>query len=171
MTEPRSPADARRPLLRRPVPARSLAYWMRPARLGWRSPVFMVALVLRLAAVAMLGWIGDLHWRLWQAGYGDLPTLGPLFLADAVVAIVLAVILLVWPRPLAGLAAACFTAVTIGALVVSLEFGLFGFREVITTSQVVPALVAEPVALVILAAWTVLIARAARAAARPGPGR
>ncbi len=171
MTEPRSPADARRPLLRRPVPARSLAYWVRPARLGWRSPVFMVALVLRLAAVLLLGWIGDLHWRLWQIGYGDLPTLGPLFLADAVVAVLLAVILLVWPRPLAGLAGACFTAVTIGALVISLEFGLFGFREVISTSQVVPALVAEPAALVILAAWTVLVARAARDTAQPASGR
>ncbi|MHB1433395.1 MAG: hypothetical protein ACYCVZ_14910 [Streptosporangiaceae bacterium] len=171
MVEPRNTARAHRAARRRPALPLSLAYWVRPARLGWRSPVFAVALVLRLAAVVLLSWIGDLHWRLWQIGYGDLPTLGPLFLADAVIAVVLAVILLVWPRPLAGLAGACFTAVTIGALVVSLEFGLFGFREVITTSQVEPALVAEPVALVILAAWTLLVARAARDAARRGTGR
>ena len=180
MAEPRSPSHAHRPVPRhpprhplrgRPALPGSLAFWVRPARLGWRSPAFAVALVLRLAAVAMLGWIGDLHWRLWQIGYGDLPTLGPLFLADAIIAVALAVTLLVWPRPLAGLVGACFTAVTIGALATSLEFGLFGFREVISTSQVVPALVAEPVALVILAAWTVLVARAARDTAQPASGR
>lgn len=135
----------------------------RPVLLARRSPRFAVSLVLRLAGVGLLAWIGDLHWRLWQLGYGDLPTLGPMFLADAVVAVVLAAVLLVWPRPVAGLACTGFTAVTIGALAISLEFGLFGFREVITTTHVVQALALESLTVVILAAWTLLAAWSLRA--------
>ena len=134
--------------------------------LNWRSAWFAVALALRLAGVILLAWIGDLHWQLWQAGYGALPTLGPLFRVDAIGAVALAVALAVWPRPLAGLVCTGFTAITLGALVVSLEFGLFGFREVISTTHVVQALTVESVTVLVLAAWTLIAARAAQTAAR-----
>ena len=97
-----------------------------------------------------------MHWYLWQIGYRDIPTNGPFFLVDAIAAVVLALVLLAWPRPLAGLAAAGFTASTIGALVISLSVRLFGFRESISAAYVVQALVLESVAVVTLAAWTVI---------------
>jgi hypothetical protein len=117
-----------------------------------------VVLLLRLAAVALLAWIGYIHLHLWQEGYRQIPTDGPFFLLDAVAASVFAAALLVWPRPLAGLLAAGFTASTIGALLISLTVGLFGFNESIGASFVVESLVIEGIAVVLLLLWTVLIA-------------
>ena len=69
-----------------------------------RGRLFIVALVLRLAGAALLGWIGWVHWVLWQhEGYKFIPTSGPFFLVDAIAAVLLAVALLAWPRPLVGL--------------------------------------------------------------------
>src|SRR5713101_9891198 len=81
------------------------------------------ALPLRLGCIALLAWIGYIHLHLWQEGYRHIPTNGPLFLLDAIAAFVFAAALLAWPRPLAGLLAAGFTASTIGALVISLIVG------------------------------------------------
>jgi hypothetical protein len=139
--------------------AQRLVSRQRPA-LGRGSGRFAVALVLRLAAVALLAWIGYVHWHLWQQGYRDIHINGPFFLADAIVAIGFAVLLLAWPRPPVGLLAALFTASTIGGLVISLAVGLFGFRESISASYVVESLVLESLTVVILAIWTVLAATA-----------
>lgn len=124
-----------------------------------RRGLFITALVLRVAGAVLLGWIGYIHWYLWQReGYKFIPTNGPLFLVDAIAAVVLALLLLAWARPLAGLLAAGFTASTIGALVISLSVGLFGFHEFLSAYFVGESLVLESIALVILAAWTVIAA-------------
>ena len=117
-----------------------------------------VALLLRLCCVALLAWIGYIHLHLWQEGYRHIPTNGPLFLLDAVAGFVLAAVLLTWPRPLAGLVSAGFVAGTILALVISLTVGLLGFNESISAYYVVLALVVESITLVILLAWTALVA-------------
>ena len=62
-----------------------------------RGNLFITALVLRLAGVGLLAWIGYIHWWLWSAsggGYKFIPTDGPFFLIDAIAGIVLAVVLL-----------------------------------------------------------------------------
>jgi len=75
----------------------------------------VVALLLRLGCAALLAWIGYIHLHLWQEGYRQIPTNGPLFLLDAVGGFALAAVLLIWPRPLAGLLAAGYTCATLGA--------------------------------------------------------
>ena len=129
----------------------------RPAFSGQRH-VFAAALTLRLAGAGLLGWIGYIHWHLWQEGYKYIPANGPLFLLDAIAAVALGLVLLTWPRPLAGLAGAAFTAATILALVISLSVGLFGFRESISASYVVQSLVLESVAVIVLLSWTAVAA-------------
>jgi hypothetical protein len=74
-------------------------------------------------------------------------------------------VLLAWPRPLAGLLAAGYTAATLGALLISLGVGLFGFRESISASYVTESLAIETVTVLALLGWTVL------AAAIPAGGR
>lgn len=124
-----------------------------------RRDLFIIALVLRLASVGLLAWIGYIHWVLWQnEGYKTIPTYGPFFLVDAIAGIVLALALLVWPRPLAGLLSAGFIASTILALVISLTVGPFGFKETISANYVVLALVVESIALIIVLSWTFLAA-------------
>ena len=120
------------------------------------------ALLLRLACVALLGWIGYIHLHLWLEGYRQIPTDGPLFLLNAVAGFVLAVGLLAWSAPLGGLLAAGYTATTLGALLISLTVGLFGFRESISASYVTQSLIIEPIAILALAAWTVLVSATSR---------
>jgi hypothetical protein len=135
-----------------------------------RGGRWAAALLLRLGCVALLAWIGYVHLHLWQEGYRQIPTNGPLFLLDAVAGFVLAAVLLVWPRPLAGLVAAGYTAATLGALLISLSVGLFGFRESISASYVTQSLTIETITMLALISLTVLLAFAhGRQPAGPPP--
>ena len=118
-----------------------------------------VALLLRAGCAALLAWIGYIHLHLWLEGYRQIPTDGPLFLLDAMAAFVLAAALLALSRPLAGLLAAGYTASTLGALVISLTVGLFGFHESISASYVVESIIIEAITVLALMTWTVLVAR------------
>ena len=115
-----------------------------------------IALLLRLGCTALLAWIGYIHLHLWLEGYRHIPTNGPLFLLDAAAGFILAAIVLAWPRPLAGLLAAGYTAATLGALLISLSVGLFGFRESISASYVTQSLTIETITVLALITWTVL---------------
>jgi hypothetical protein len=115
------------------------------------------ALLLRLACVALLAWIGYIHLHLWLEGYRHIPTDGPLFLLDAVAGFILAAVLLVWPRPLAGLLAAGYAASTLGALIISLTVGLLGFRESISASFVTQSLIVETITVLALLTWAALV--------------
>ena len=135
------------------------------------------ALLLRLACAALLAWIGYIHLHLWQEGYRQIPTDGPMFLLDAVAGFVFAAALLAWPRALTGLIAAGYTAATLGALLISLSVGLFGFRESTSASFVTESLAIETVTLLALLVWTALLAALPPVAGSPArppvaqPGR
>jgi hypothetical protein len=156
-----------------PFRLRQLASPRKPTAPGRAGMV--VALLLRLGCVALLAWIGYVHLHLWQEGYRQIPTNGPLFLLDAVAGFALAAVLLAWPRPLAGLLAAGYTCATLGALIISLTAGLFGFRESITASFVTESLTIESITALALISWTILVAalrpptRRPRSLAQPRP--
>jgi hypothetical protein len=133
-----------------------------PRRHGTRTqhgPAFIAALVLRAACAGLLIWVAAIHLHLWTEGYRDIPTVGPLFLADAVGGFVLAAVLLVWRRPLAGLLGAGFMISTLGGLIISLNFGLFGFRESSGASFVTETIILESVGAVALLTWAVTVWR------------
>jgi hypothetical protein len=121
-----------------------------------RRPAFLAAFVVRLVCVGLLVWVAAIHLHLWSEGYRDIPTVGPLFLADAVGGFVLAAVLLVWSRPLAGILGTGFMISTLGGLVISLNFGLFGFRESSGASFVIETIILESVGAVALLGWTVV---------------
>jgi hypothetical protein len=131
---------------------------------GGRGGRRAAALLLRLACVALLAWIGIVHLHLWLEGYRQIPTDGPLFLLDALAGLILAALLLVWATPLAGLIAAGYTASTLAALLISLSVGLFGFRESTSASFVSQSLAIETITVLALLGWTVLLT------ALPRPG-
>jgi hypothetical protein len=116
------------------------------------------AFLLRLACTGLLIWIGAIHLHLWLEGYRHIPTNGPFFLADAVVAFVFAAALLGWPRAIVGHLGAAFTFGTLVALVISINIGLFGFKESAGASFVVLSLVIEAIATLVLLVWSALIA-------------
>ena len=142
---------------------RRLASPRRPQPLG--PPARRAAAVLlRLACVGLLAWIGYIHLHLWAEGYRQIPTDGPLFLLDAVAGLTLAAALLVWPAPLTGLLATGYTAGTLGALLISLTVGLFGFHESFSASYVTLSLLIEAITVLALASWTVLTSAPGRLA-------
>ena len=150
-------------------------FWLRRLASPRRPPAAgrvrtAAALLLRLGSAALLIWIGYIHLHLWLEGYRYIPTNGPLFLLDAIAGFVLAAAVLAWPRPLTGLLAAGYTASTLGALLISLSVGLFGFRESITASYVAQSLAMEGITVLALIAWTVVMATTPQPPARrPGP--
>jgi hypothetical protein len=130
---------------------------------GRRAATFL----LRLGCATLLGWIGYIHLHLWLEGYRQIPTNGPLFLLDAVAGLALAAAILARPAPLTGLLAAGYTAATLGALLISLTVGLFGFRESISASYVVQSLTIEAITVLALLSWTVVVTAAPRPPAHP----
>ena len=140
---------------------RQFGSWRIPSQQG--SPTRRAAaLLLRLACVALLGWIGYIHLHLWLEGYRQIPTDGPMFLLDAIAGYALAATLLVRPAPLAGLLSAGYTAATLGALLISLTAGLFGFHESLSASYVTQSLTIEAITIFALLGWTALAAAARR---------
>lgn len=133
-----------------------------PERQIGSKPValYLATVALRLTGAALLIWVAAIHLDLWSQGYRQLPTNGPLFLADAIGGFALAAILLVWPRALAGLLGTGFMVSTLGALIISINVGLFGFQESIDASFVTETILLESIGALLLLAWTVIVLRA-----------
>lgn len=120
------------------------------------DPWEVFALFLRLVAVGLLSWDGWAHLHLWQDGYRHIPTIGPLFLAGAVSALAVAAGLLLRPSRLLGLAGAGVEIGILAGLIVSVNFGLFGFNESLSAPFAVESIVVETAAVLTLVGWVML---------------
>jgi len=104
-------------------------------------------LVLRVTGGALLIATGAIHLDLYLTGYRTIAVIGPLFLLQVIAAfgLGLAVLAIGSRRPtaswLAAAAGAGFALATLGGYLLSLWFGLFGFREVRTTAGIVAGLI------------------------------
>ena len=78
---------------------------------------------------ALVAGSGAIHLHLWLTGYRDIHIIGPLFLAQAISAFVIAVALVVSRRTASALAGIALLAGTTGGLLLSSWYGLFGFHE------------------------------------------
>lgn len=96
-----------------------------------------VGTMLRILGAGLLIATGVIHLDLYLTGYRHIPTIGTLFLLQVISAFVLALLALVLARRTVALAAAGFALSTLGGYVLSLWFGLFGFKEIRTTAGVV----------------------------------
>lgn len=97
-----------------------------------------------MAGAGLLVASAAIHLDLYLTGYREIRTIGPMFLAQVVAALVLAAALLatipVMRAPVGRLVAsagAAFALGTLGGYLLSVHFGLFGFQEVETTAGVV----------------------------------
>src|ERR1700754_263753 len=100
---------------------------MRPAIM----PVAAMVVLRILGAAGLLG-MAYIQYHLWGIGYNTVSLIGPLFLVNAIVGALLAIAVLVVPGRMLGITAtlsSLFTLGTLAALLVSLFWGLFGFKE------------------------------------------
>ncbi len=120
--------------------------------------------ILRLVAAGLLAATGAIHLDLYLTGYRTIPTIGWLFLLQVIAAFLLAAAVLISGSRLVALAAAGFAIATLAGYLLSIWFGLFGFKEVRTTSGIV----AGVIEIVAFATAAYLAVTPAPAAARTG---
>ena len=86
----------------------------------------------RVIAAGLIGWVAWIHLHLWNDGYRHIHDIGPLFLSNFVLGVLAGLAVLVAPTrllPLAALGAALLAGGTLVGLAVSINHGLFGFRD------------------------------------------
>lgn len=133
----------------------------RPGALNSRIARWTV-LVLTVTGAAFLVWSAVIHLMLWSDGYKDVSVIGPLFLVQAIAGIViaLAIVALRW---LALIAVGAATGVaTAAGLLLSVNVGLFGFKDSLSVPYATLSLAVE-----FTAAFVLLVAACVLAFAQP----
>jgi hypothetical protein len=136
---------------------------------GASSRTVDVTGVTRVLAAGCVSAVGAVHLYLYEDGFSAVPTIGRLFLANAVAAACIAVMVLVDRRRWIWAAlAAAYCVATVGSFLWSVQFGLFGYQETLRGAWQERAAVIEIAGAVVSTAAAMLVARANRA--RSGPG-
>ena len=113
--------------------------------------------IARIAAATFVLAGGYIHLDLWRNGYRAIDYIGPLFVANAVVSVLLVVALLLRPDARVAVAGVVFSVASLAALVLSRTTGLLGFTERGWSDMAVRATTAEIGAVVAIA--LVVVAR------------
>ena len=127
---------------------------------GMRWTVY--ALIVIGAVITVLS--GLVHLKLWQGPppYKLVPTVGPLFLIQAISGVALGLILLVTQRLVVVLACVGLLAGTALGLVLSVKVGLFGFQDSFSAPYATSSLIVELIGAAILLVAAVPLALARR---------
>jgi len=109
---------------------------------------------LPLAGAGLLAAGGWVHWCLYRHGYRYIPTIGPLFMLNALSSLALAVLVAVRRELLVRVAGLLLAGTSLAAFVASRTVGLLSFRErgLQPAPQAPLVLAIEVLALVVLAA-------------------
>jgi hypothetical protein len=114
-------------------------------------PLATVAVVSFVAGGLLLVGSAYVHFHLWRTGYRHIPTIGPLFLLQSVAGLCLGVLVVAVRRAWAAALGAGFALSTIAGFLVSVEHGLFGFKDSWSAPDASLALALEIAAVVVLA--------------------
>jgi len=130
-----------------------------PARTGSSTGLLWGLRIVGALLLAAMGWI---HLDLWLDGYKNIDVIGPAFLLNVIAGFGLAALLLVTPRrflPWVAALGALFSLGTLGALLISTWWGLFGFKETTAATLWWESFWVELAGGVVLAALAALAAR------------
>ena len=142
----------------------------RPGALQSRIARWTV-LVLTATGAGFLVWSGVIHLMLWSDGYKDISVIGPLFLVQGIVSILLGVVIVAFRWLVLLLAGAVAGVATAVGLLLSVYVGLFGYQESLSVPYGDLSLAVEFTAAFVLLVGACVLALAApvRAAGRPSP--
>ena len=142
----------------------------RPGTLQSRAARLAV-LALAATGAGFLVWSGVIHLMLWSDGYKDISVIGPLFLVQGIVSILLGVVIVAFRWLVLLLAGAVAGVATAVGLLLSVYVGLFGYTESLSVSYGELSLAVEFTAAFVLLVGACVLALAApvRAAGRPSP--
>ena len=150
--------------------------WLGAAVAGRRGD--WVAYGAVVAAALLMVCSGLIHIHLWDIAYRHVATLGPLFLVQAIAALVLSVVLVATRLVVVALACIVLMLGTVGGFILADTVGIFGFKLPVVTGWAYEAVVAEVLSALVLAvlvvrSWRTLRAqeRARAAASRSGMAR
>lgn len=120
------------------------------------GPPLAVTLPVRLLGAGLLFAMGGIHLYLWQTGYKDIHVIGPAFMANAILGVLAGIAVLLAPQR--WLAWVCLLAGllelgTLGALLLSLTVGLFGFVESWSAPLLTTTIIIEAAGFVLLAGF------------------
>ena len=135
-----------------------MARWLGGTVAGRRGDP--VALGAVLAAAILMICSGLIHIHLWDIAYRHVATLGPLFMVQAVAALVLGVVLVVTRVVVVALGCVALMVGTTVGFVLADTVGIFGFKLPVVTGWAYESLVAELLSSLVLA---VLVVRSWRA--------
>jgi predicted lipoprotein with Yx(FWY)xxD motif len=136
----------------------------RRLKLGdWRQPWLRVAGALLLLVSA------GIHLALYLTGYRNIPTIGWLFLVQFIVAFVLAAGALVTHSRLVAIAGAGLALSTLGAYLLAVRIGLFGYKEIRTRAGIAAGLIEVAAFATLMLAAVITNVRTGTAADRPRP--
>jgi hypothetical protein len=122
-----------------------------------------------LVGASLLAASGAIHLQLWSTGYRGIPTIGLLFLLQGAAGLLLAALLLLMRRLLVVVIATGFMIATIGGLLLSVYFGLFGFREALSAPYAGLSLVVEGTGALVLAIVGIVLVSGLSDATQPRP--
>jgi hypothetical protein len=142
----------------------------RPGALQSRIARWTV-LVLTGIGAGFLVWSGVIHLMLWSDGYKDISVIGPLFLVQGIVSIILGVIIVAFRWLMLLIAGAVAGVATAVGLLLSVYVGLFGYRESLSVPYGDLSLAVEFTAAFVLlvGAGVLALTVPVRAAGRPAP--
>lgn len=121
------------------------------------NPVTSWALFVLDAALLITS--GAIHLHLWDIAYRSVATLGPLFLVQGIVAILMGLAILVTRNILLVAAGAALCIGTIGGFILADTVGIFGFKLPYITTEAWTVLVVEIVAIIALAVTAAMLLR------------
>jgi predicted lipoprotein with Yx(FWY)xxD motif len=125
---------------------------------------------LRAGGAILLAASASIHLYLYLTGYRSIPTIGWLFLLQFIVGYLLAGAVLVTHSRMAAAASAAFALSTLGAYLLAVWVGLFGFKEIRTRAGIAAGLIeVSAFGLLVMAAILADPGRQADMPAGPGP--
>jgi hypothetical protein len=121
---------------------------------GARSGLFANGVLIAAAGTVAVS--AAVHLHLWSTGYRQLPTIGPLFLFQAIAGFSLSATLILTRRVWAAVLSFGFVAATIGGFLMAVYVGLFNFRDAWSSPFAGMAFAYEIASVVLLAAGSTM---------------